>query len=204
VDLVGELQNNCPIGEPIMSEQAQKDLLIRKYHKSHLKDKEIVISINKTIDSSMDLRNKKELIYKFIDFLTPETNVNDDWQSFVDESKVEELNRIITEEKLNKLFHINEIEAYFVICPKSCIHYKILKDNDTFHNSNDILSDQEIELISYLSFRKYPKKLIRVVFYAESLNRTFIYLTNNFDVTAEQFFLLYKYRWQVELFFNIC
>ncbi len=76
--------------------------LIRKYHQSHLKDKEIVISIAKAIDSSVELRNKKELIEKFIGSLTPETNVDDDWQSFVDAKKLEELDSIITEENLDK------------------------------------------------------------------------------------------------------
>jgi type I restriction enzyme R subunit len=58
--------------------------LIRKYHESHLKDKEIIISINKAIDSSVELRNKKDLIQEFIQSLTPGTSVTDDWQTFVD------------------------------------------------------------------------------------------------------------------------
>ncbi len=76
--------------------------LIRKYHLGHLKDKEIVISIGKAIDSSVELRNKKELIEQFIESLTPATNVDDDWRSFVDEKKLEELERIINEENLDK------------------------------------------------------------------------------------------------------
>ena len=76
--------------------------LIRKYHDGHLKDKEIVISISKAIDSSVELRNKKELIEQFIESLTPTTNVDDDWHSFVDEKKLEELDSIITEEVLDK------------------------------------------------------------------------------------------------------
>jgi type I restriction enzyme R subunit len=76
--------------------------LIRKYHDGHLKDKEIVITISKAIDSSVELRNKKELIEQFIDSLTPSTNVDDDWHSFVDEKKLEELDSIIAEENLDK------------------------------------------------------------------------------------------------------
>jgi type I restriction enzyme R subunit len=76
--------------------------LIKKYHEGHLKDKEIVISISKAIDSSVELRNKKELIQQFIDSLTPSTNVDDDWHSFVDAKKLEELETIITEENLDK------------------------------------------------------------------------------------------------------
>jgi IS4 transposase len=103
---------------------------------------------------------------------------------------------------LKRLFHINEIGSYFVIRPKSRMQYKVIKDNDTNHNSGGILSDQEIELTSYASNEKYPQKLRRVVYYAETLNRTFIYITNNFEIPAEQVALLYKYRWQVELFFK--
>lgn len=76
--------------------------LIKKYHKGHLKDKEIVISINKAIDSSMELRNKKELIVQFIESLTPKSSVDDDWYTFVYEKKQEELENIITAEGLNK------------------------------------------------------------------------------------------------------
>jgi len=76
--------------------------LIRKYHASHLQDKEIVISISKAIDSSVELRNKKDLIEKFIASLTPATHVDDDWQKFVSEKQKEELNQIIKDENLNK------------------------------------------------------------------------------------------------------
>ncbi len=76
--------------------------LIRKYHDGHLKDKEIAISISKAIDSSVELRNKKDLIQQFIDSLTPITNVDDDWHSFVDAKKLEELDNIIKDENLDK------------------------------------------------------------------------------------------------------
>jgi type I restriction enzyme R subunit len=50
----------------------------------------------------VELRNKKELIEQFIDSLTPSTNVDDDWHSFVDAKKVEELDQIINDENLDK------------------------------------------------------------------------------------------------------
>ena len=77
-------------------------MLIRKYHESHLKDKEIVVNIQKAIDSSVDLRNKKELIEKFVDSLTPSSNVEEDWQKYVKEQKEAELNQIIEEERLKE------------------------------------------------------------------------------------------------------
>ena len=76
--------------------------LIRKYHEGNLQDKEIVVTIGKAIDSSVELRNKKDLIEQFVASLTPKTNVDDDWQKFVSEKQKEELNRIIADENLNK------------------------------------------------------------------------------------------------------
>jgi type I restriction enzyme R subunit len=76
--------------------------LIRKYHDSHQVDKELLISIDKAIDSSIELRDKKELIDKFIQSLTPSANVDDNWIEFVNSAKIEELDKIIIEEKLNK------------------------------------------------------------------------------------------------------
>jgi type I restriction enzyme R subunit len=76
--------------------------LIRKYHEGHLQDKEIVVTIGKVIDSSVELRNKKDLIEQFIASLTPETSMDDDWQKFVSEKQKEELNCIIADENLNR------------------------------------------------------------------------------------------------------
>lgn len=76
-------------------------MLIRKYHAGHMKDKEILISINKSIDSSIELRNKKDLIENFISLLTPQTDIDSDWKKFVEKSKKEELEKIIAEENLN-------------------------------------------------------------------------------------------------------
>lgn len=76
--------------------------LIRKYFATHQKDKEILISINKAIDSSVELRNKKDLIQKFIQAFTPGGHVDDNWHEFVEKKKAEELNSIIEEENLDK------------------------------------------------------------------------------------------------------
>ncbi len=77
-------------------------MLIRKYQDSHLEDKEIVVTIQKAIDSSVDLRNKKELIEKFVASLTPESDVDNDWSTYVEEQKKAELNQIITDENLKE------------------------------------------------------------------------------------------------------
>ncbi|MFT3795356.1 type I restriction endonuclease subunit R [Flavobacterium sp.] len=75
-------------------------MLIKKYHESHLKDQEIAINITKAIDSSVDLRNKKELIERFILSLSPTSDVEDEWITYVKAQKKAELDEIITQENL--------------------------------------------------------------------------------------------------------
>jgi len=76
--------------------------LIRKYHEDHIKNRELLVDINKAIDSSVELRNKKDLINAFITSLDVHSVVDDDWRKFVDEKKVQELDQIIESESLDR------------------------------------------------------------------------------------------------------
>lgn len=75
--------------------------LIKKYHEDHIKNKELLIDINKAIDSSVELRNKKDLINQFITSLDVHSVVDEDWKNFVEEKKTEELDKIIESENLD-------------------------------------------------------------------------------------------------------
>ena len=76
--------------------------LIRKYHEDHIKNRELLVDINKAIDSSVELRNKKDLINQFIATLDVHSVVDDDWKRFVEQKKLQELDRIIESENLNR------------------------------------------------------------------------------------------------------
>ncbi len=75
-------------------------LLVKKYHDSHCEDKEILISINKAIDSSLELRSKKALIETFIAGINDANDVLLEWKDFVAKKKEDELATIISEERL--------------------------------------------------------------------------------------------------------
>ena len=49
---------------------------------------------------------------------------------------------------------------------------------------------------------RYPQPLRRVKYRDESTGKTFNFLTNNFAIPALTVAELYRYRWQVELFFK--
>lgn len=74
--------------------------LVAKHRDELNKDKEVRGAIERAINASPNLRNKRDLIEAFIDSITPTSDVNDDWNTFVRESQKKEIDAIIQEEKL--------------------------------------------------------------------------------------------------------
>lgn len=77
-------------------------MLVKKYHDSHCEDKEVLISINRAIDSSLELRSKKALIETFIAGINDVEDVMLEWREFVAKQKELELNAIIKEMQLKE------------------------------------------------------------------------------------------------------
>jgi type I restriction enzyme R subunit len=75
--------------------------LVKKYHEDHIKNRELLVDINKAIDSSVELRNKKDLINQFIASLDIHSVVDETWQKHVEKKKIEELDEIIKLENLD-------------------------------------------------------------------------------------------------------
>ena len=77
-------------------------MLVKKYHDSHGDDKEILITIQKAVDASPELRSKKQLIENFIAGINDVDDVMIEWNRFVAEEREKELTQIIREEKLRE------------------------------------------------------------------------------------------------------
>lgn len=75
-------------------------MLVAKYHASNCKDKNILVTIDKAINSSIQLRSKKELIENFIKTINASTEVDEDWRRFVSEQKESDIANLIAKEKL--------------------------------------------------------------------------------------------------------
>ena len=65
-----------------------------------------------------------------------------------------------------------------------------------------VLLDQKGKLTGFYVSKKYPKKLRRIRFYDEENDNDLEFLSNNFDLKAEEIAQRYKYRWKIELFFK--
>lgn len=100
-----------------------------------------------------------------------------------------------------RLYKITVHSAFFVIRAKSNLKFNRMYSLK-IDKSTGVLCDQIGKLKGYYVSREYPKKLRRVKFYDKETNRTFVFLTNNFQITSDQVALLYKNRWQIELFFK--
>ena len=75
-------------------------LLVKNYHDSNCKNKEILVNISKAVSASMQLRSKKELIEDFVASVNTDTDVDEAWEAFVKQRKQDDLNEIITSENL--------------------------------------------------------------------------------------------------------
>lgn len=75
-------------------------MLVKKYQQEGNQNKEIVVTIEKAVNSSMNLRSKMELIRNFLSKINAQTEVDGDWKKFVDEQREKDLAVIINEEKL--------------------------------------------------------------------------------------------------------
>lgn len=77
-------------------------MLVKKYHDSHCDDKEVLITIQKAIDASPELRSKKALIENFIAGINDVSDVMIEWRQYVAEEKERQLVAIIQEENLKE------------------------------------------------------------------------------------------------------
>ena len=66
----------------------------------------------------------------------------------------------------------------------------------------DLRCDQTIVLIGPQTAAKYPQPLRRVGYRDTDQQRTFHFLSNNFEVPARTVADLYRHRWRVELLFR--
>ena len=103
---------------------------------------------------------------------------------------------------LARLYSIHVFGAFFIIREKGKPEYEIVDGESILDGTDNVFKDQTIRFTKNANKEKYPGVIRRIVYYAPELHRSFVYFTNNFYLKAREIALLYKYRWQVELFFK--
>jgi len=109
-----------------------------------------------------------------------------------------------------RLFEIHQNLAFFIILVL-CTKYEVrAKKNTVFKRvysrqvdkTTGLRCDQTIKLTGYYSKKDYPEHMRRIKFFDKETGKTYVFLTNNFELDALIICQLYKERWKVELFFK--
>lgn len=95
---------------------------------------------------------------------------------------------------------INNKESYFVTRTKKNTNFTPIEFLPVIWKN--ITYDAKVELLSSQSKKKYKETLRVVRFYDEKEQKEYEYITNNFDLSAEQIANIYKNRREIEVFFR--
>ena len=101
----------------------------------------------------------------------------------------------------SRLYHIIKPCAYFVVRSKSNLKFKRMYSNK-IDKSTGVIYDQTGKIERFYTSKDYPEKIRKVKFFDAENKKMLLFLTNNFDLLVQQIALLYKQRWQIELFFK--
>ena len=100
-----------------------------------------------------------------------------------------------------RLYRMNTASAYFVTRAKTNLACQRMYSHKVAKELG-LRCDQTIKLTTPKSSKAYPAKLRRVKYYDQEQGKMYVFLTNNFAITAREVALLYQHRWKIELFFK--
>ncbi len=100
-----------------------------------------------------------------------------------------------------RLWKLTKDNITFVIRAKENMQYKVTYRKPVDKTAG-LICDQDIVLTGINTSQKYPEALRRIKYFDEESGNTFVFLTNNFKLSALTVCALYRYRWGVETFFK--
>jgi hypothetical protein len=100
-----------------------------------------------------------------------------------------------------RLYTMHQSRAFFVMRTKRNFQFK-RRYSHPVDKATGVRSDQTIILTGVVSATDYPETLRRIHYYDAKTHKHFIFITNNFLLSATVIAALYKARWRVELFFK--
>jgi len=98
------------------------------------------------------------------------------------------------------LYRIHRLEAFFIFRANDNLKFKRIYSR--YCDEKSVKCDQVGVFSTGKSPNLYPEKLRKIRYYDAGSDKEFISLTNNLTLKAHEIALLYKNRWQIELFFK--
>jgi len=144
------------------------------------------LDIRGSIPAFFDMTSGKVNDMNFLDTITPESGAC----YIMDRGYLD----------FGRLHAIHKAGAFFVTRAKDNMIFE-RRYSHSVDKATGMLVDQTIVLSGKHTPEKYPDTLRRIA-YRDAEGHRYVFLTNNFTVSAFSVTLLYKHRWQIELFFK--
>jgi len=128
-------------------------------------------------------------------------------KNFLKDIQVPEFSMLVFDKAYNYYHQFatwTEQKIYFVTRQKSNGVYKVLEnvyETVLAKNQPGVIKEEIIELI-YKQNKKECTLKLRRISYQDDKNRQYVFICNNFIITAEEIALIYKKRWGIELLFK--
>jgi len=100
-----------------------------------------------------------------------------------------------------RFYKIHTQGSFFVTRAKDNMRFKRMYSKPV-DKTTGVQSDQIGVLETYYSKKDYPDKLRRIKYYDAERKKDLVFITNNTILKATEIAMLYKKRWEVEIFFK--
>lgn len=100
-----------------------------------------------------------------------------------------------------RFYTIHQAKAFFVTRAKTTWLFRRLYSRPV-DTTTGVRCDQVVVHGRHHHTKKYPEKMRRIKYYDAVTQHYYVFVTNNFILPATTIAMLYKQRWQIELFFK--
>jgi hypothetical protein len=100
-----------------------------------------------------------------------------------------------------RLYNMHLSNAFFITRSRTGLKF-VRHQSFSCDKTIGIKCDQSVKPKLFYAAKKYPEKMRRIKYFDADTQKEFIFLTNNFSLTAIEIAQLYKHRWKIELFFK--
>ena len=100
-----------------------------------------------------------------------------------------------------QFYAYEKAKVFFVTRAKENLRFEFLGQQETPHKKG-LQFDHIVQIASPKQREKYPSKLRLIGYWDSKTNKTYQFLTNNLKLAAITIALIYKSRWDIELFFK--
>ena len=117
-----------------------------------------------------------------------------------------EVNAIYVADKayvdLEAMWRIHCAGSYFIMRPKDNMKFDFIREFSSGKKESSIVCDYVIKMARETSQLLYPEELRMVKVIDSQTNETVAFITNNFEISAEDIATIYRHRWDIESFFK--